>query len=115
MIRHFNGKNAGRISHQAQRGKIIALEWTWRKHRICLTRKRADRGRRAWQEWYRRQGWDVIGSRATNPETGERHVIEVTEYDPKTLKRIYPEFKPRPEPKAREAAPRRRGRKPIAA
>lgn len=115
FVRHFNGRNSGRIALQAKRGKIIAVEWTWKGHRICRTRKEADQARRNWQRWYRRRGWEVRGNRATGPN-GERHVCEVTEYDAKTLKRIYPEFKPRPERPAREAKPKRRtGRKPIAA
>lgn len=113
FVRHYNGRNSGRISLQAKRGNIWAVEWTWRKHRICRTEREATEARRHWQAWKRRQGWTVAGNRATSP-TGHQEVCEVTRYDPQTLARVYPEMKPKP---ARPAKPTksttRRGRKPV--
>ena len=89
MIRHFDGKNGPQISAQAQRGAVWAVEWTWRKHRICLTAKEAERVREIWKRWYKRRGWKVSGHRAYHPLDKVEHmrspaVCNVVKYDPHT-------------------------------
>lgn len=88
MIRHFDGKNAEQISAQSKRGAIWAVEWTWKKHRICLTRQQAEKAKRAWTLWHKRLGWKQYGRSFLNPETGKREVCVVVKYDPHTRKVI---------------------------
>jgi hypothetical protein len=89
VIRHFDGTNGEQITMQSKRGAIWAVEWTWRKHRICLTAKEAERVREVWKQWYERCGWVVSGHRAWHPTDRLQHqrspaVCNVVKYDPKS-------------------------------
>ena len=89
MIRHFDGRNAEQIVMQSKLGAIWAVEWTWRKHRICIYLKDAEKARENWKRWYRRQGWIVSGHRAVHPSDKLQHmrspaVCNIVKYDPKT-------------------------------
>jgi hypothetical protein len=85
VIRHYDGTNAEQISAQSKRGAIWAVEWTHKKHRICLTRKDAEKAQRAWVAWKKRLGWNVIGHRARS-EDGKREGCFIVKYDPHTRK-----------------------------
>lgn len=78
---------------------LYAVCWSMRKHRRTKTKKRALELQKVWAAWYTRQGWDVtrFGNDAyqATSTTGERHVIVLHEYDPKTLERIWV-YKPTP-------------------
>lgn len=108
MIRHYDGSNGEAIAGQARSGRIFAVSWHWRKHRIVKTKKEGDRVMRVWKRWYERQGWKVRslghgndGYLAYAPDygiedwnrhgpDGKVHTISLHEYDP-TLVRVYPE------------------------
>jgi hypothetical protein len=90
VIRHYDGTPdcAAKISAQSKRGAIWAVEWTWRKHRICLTNDEAQRVRGIWKEWKARHGWTkytTAGHRLQSPD-GKREVCNVVKYDPHTRK-----------------------------
>ncbi len=90
MIRHYDGtpECARKISAQSKRGAIWTVEWTWRQHRICLTKTAADKAKINWRRWKERQGWKFIGTKAVDPETGQEHVCQVKKYDPHSRRRI---------------------------
>jgi hypothetical protein len=90
MIRHHDGTNdsAQKISAQSKRGAIWAVQWSWRKHRIVLTRGEAEKAKRAWSAWKERLGWKKLGRYYLNPDTGKREVCNVVKYDPQTRKVI---------------------------
>jgi len=93
VIRHFDGSNAEQITMQSKRGAIWAVEWTWQKHRICLTAKEAERVRGIWKRWYERRGWIVKGHRAWHPtdriqDKRSPAVCYVVKYDPVTRSKL---------------------------
>lgn len=109
---------------------IVAVVWTPGKSDIVPTQKVARERMQAWREEYEAKGWLVRGSGgdalvATSPE-GEKHAIVMHRYDPKTKERIerpLPPILTPEEVRARyleaeqepERAPKRRGRRPVAA
>lgn len=100
MIRHFDGTSdtAQKISAQSKRGAVWVVQWTWQGHRICETRKEAERVKEVWRAWYKKIGWRVIGDRAFPPGFGNNgvvsdlvghvHVCYVAKYDPQTRERV---------------------------
>lgn len=87
MIRHYDPSVPGckdAIKAQAKRDTIWAVVWTDKKHRICPTRKDADKARRAWKLWKERQGWKVTTLagvyRAKHPN-GRQEVCGVHRYN----------------------------------
>jgi len=107
---------------------IVAVVWTPGKSDIVPTQKAARERMQAWREEYEAKGWLVRGGVdaliATSPE-GEKHAIAMHRYDPVTKQRIERPLPPilTPEqvrekylaaPPEREA-PKRRGRRPVAA
>jgi hypothetical protein len=86
VIRHFDGTNAEQITMQSRRGVIWVVEWTWKKHRICLTAAEAERVRKVWKDWYKRRGWQVVGRFAYHPSDRIQHqrspaVCVIRKYD----------------------------------
>jgi len=84
MIRHYDGTNGEQIRMQSKRGAIWAVEWTYRKHRICLTAQEAERVRRVWIEWKKRRGEDVRGHRVFR-DGKAAEVCKIVKYDAMTL------------------------------
>lgn len=85
VIRHFDGTPdcAAKISAQSKRGAIWAVEWTKRKHRICLTAQDAERVRSVWKRWKERQGLTVRG-RHVFRDGRPVEVCNIVKYDPAT-------------------------------
>ena len=71
---------------------IVAVVWTWKKHSVCKTKKRAHEKMRAWRKWYERQGWTVRGNATTGyiayHDDHERHACTIHHYDPLTRERL---------------------------
>ena len=88
MIRHYTGDNYWPILAQSKRGKIYAVEWTLKKHRITITKGEALRVERVWKDWHRRCGWLVQKNVATHPETQELRAVAVRTYDAHSKRRL---------------------------
>lgn len=70
---------------QSKRGIIWVVEWTYQKHRICITQAQAEKARTAWKEWKKRQGWRVTGHRAyKKPHVPQ--ICNIVKYDAVTRK-----------------------------
>jgi hypothetical protein len=125
----YDGSNLDKLRAQARNGRIYAVVWTWRKHRVVKTKREGQRLLRVWKTWHERRGWTVksgdSGYRAYPPgydpltppvrQVGVVRSIGLHTYDAQTKERIWepPVSKPKPE---RPAVPRpRRRRKPIGA
>jgi hypothetical protein len=87
-IRHYDGTNYWPILAQSKRNKIYAVEWTFRKHRITITKSEALRVERVWKDWHRRCGWLVQKNVATHPETNELRAVAVRIYDAHSKRRL---------------------------
>lgn len=87
VIRHHDGsiESAQKITSQSKRGAIWAVEWTWRKHRICLTAAEAERVRGVWKRWKERSGLDLRGHRVFRNGAASE-TCNVVKYDPHTRK-----------------------------
>lgn len=70
--------------------KTYAVVWSWRKHRITKTKKRAQEKVKVWCAWKRRQGWNVyrVGEAYFADKDGLREAALVHTYDRETRERI---------------------------
>lgn len=70
--------------------KTYAIVWSWRKHRITKTKKRAQEKVKVWCAWKRRQGWNVyrVGEAYFADKDGLREAALVHTYDRETRERI---------------------------
>jgi hypothetical protein len=116
--------------------KQYVVRWTWEKHRIVKTKKRALEACKAWRAWKERQGWRTRsatggdgGYVAYSPDYESDQycvfgpgsklqvcIIEVYE----NQRRVWPKLPPLRDPaidkpKIERKTYRRRGRKPIGA
>ena len=89
MIRHYSHPDdVWPILAQAKRGRVWVVFWTWRGHRVVLTKAKGAQVVKAWKNWHRRKGWEIRGDIATHPETGERHSVALRELSSENLQRI---------------------------
>jgi hypothetical protein len=107
VIRHYDGTNGEAIGKQARAGRIFALSWTWKGHRIVMTKKEGARVMRVWKRRHEELGFHVVsapkghdGYLAYAPDVSlqdwTRHgprakirSIALHEYTP-TLQRVWP-------------------------
>ena len=90
-IKRFDGQNQMQIQMQAQRGVVLAVVWTAKKHRLVKTKKAGRELMMVWKKWYERQGWKVLplagGFAARHPDGERRHAVGLHVYDIETLAR----------------------------